>query len=1151
MIARLLAVLLFFVLSPMMLCAQITNVRCKWIKVNPAAEVQLDSTTVLPSSISITGGGDSLRLLYDANTGKAKWSGNTTADSVLVCFRILSYDLASRHYKRSLKQYDTLGYYRDDPYYNRQFQGRKEELFSSPGINKTGTISRGISVGNNQSVFVNSVLNLQLEGKLTEDISIIASISDQNIPFQPDGNTQQLQQFDKVFVQLRGKKVRLTAGDILLQSKKSYFLKYYRNVQGGFLEYDNRLDSTAKGKSYTSVGAAVSKGKFNSQQFGPGQGADTLIEGVQGPYRLRGPNNERFIIILANSEAVYLNGTLLKRGFDYDYVIDYNQAEITFTPRVVITKYSRMRVDFEFSDRNYSRTTLQASNTQEYKKGFFYFDYFSEKDNPNNPLAVTLSEQDKQYLSTIGNNLDSAFVTGVDSVGYSANTVLYKKVNTPVVHYVYSTSPDSAFFQVGFSQVAAGTGHYRLSTSAVNGRIYQYIGPDSADYEPIILVPTPKLLRMAVVGGGIKITPKDKVTAEVAFSKNDLNLYSTIGNNETDGWSTKVGYENAGRRVIKDYNWVLSTNVEYNQARFSAVDRFRSPDFERNWNENVNIKADNTIIDGSTGLFKNEQNKMIYKITRRDKGTDVNGYQQELTVNKSFGRYQFVSNGFMAKNNRAFQKSDWYRVSVSQYYKTKYFAPGVEYSKEYNAIRDSIGNIASSLMNYDQLRAYLKSNDTLKVKFAADYAYRVDNEVYQGHFAPNSIGQTLQASGGGTLKKNHEINVLMTYRNLNNSIGPTPLPNEENVTGRIDWNTSMFKRHIRSEITMTTSTGRELKQQYIFQAVASGLGNYVWSDANNDGVQQLSEFVEKKLNAPTEYIKVFLPTDQYIKAYSNTYNHRLDITAPRTWKTSKSQLKRITAKLSNLSLWTVNKKIKSENFADRFLPFNQNISDSNLLSIQQTIRSTFFYNRSNPVYGVEGSILMNNSKTFLNQGFEKKNQQEWNLVARYNVSSYASIKFTGAEGLKSTFSDFLSTKNYEINYWQMNPELSFQPKNTLRLSLLGGCTFKKNVFEAGSNEKVNLYNGGFEMKFNKLSQRNVTSTIKYIRIDADFHDTPLGSPLGYEMLEALLPGNNFTWNISWQEKLLNGLQFSFSYEGRKSEGSKAVHIGRMQLSALF
>src|SRR6185437_6199464 len=140
--------------------------------------------------------------------------------------------------QRDAAAYDSNSYYRENAGVglNRKMPlESREEIFSSPGITKTGNISRGISFGNTQNVFVNSTLNLQMEGQLTQDIRLTAVISDQNIPFQPEGNTQQLQQFDKVYVQLETKKARLTVGDIVMKNKPSNYLRYSRNVQGAQL----------------------------------------------------------------------------------------------------------------------------------------------------------------------------------------------------------------------------------------------------------------------------------------------------------------------------------------------------------------------------------------------------------------------------------------------------------------------------------------------------------------------------------------------------------------------------------------------------------------------------------------------------------------------------------------------------------------------------------------------------------------------------------------------------------------------------------------------------------------------------------------------------------------------------------------------------
>ena len=55
------------------------------------------------------------------------------------------------------------------------------------GLTTSGSISRGVTVGNNQNSVLNSELDLQITGKLNDKVSLRASIQDANIPLQESG----------------------------------------------------------------------------------------------------------------------------------------------------------------------------------------------------------------------------------------------------------------------------------------------------------------------------------------------------------------------------------------------------------------------------------------------------------------------------------------------------------------------------------------------------------------------------------------------------------------------------------------------------------------------------------------------------------------------------------------------------------------------------------------------------------------------------------------------------------------------------------------------------------------------------------------------------------------------------------------------------
>ena len=120
---------------------------------------------------------------------------------------------------------------RPDPFKYVPGKGSNDPL-GIQGLNKSGSISRGILFGNNQDLSVNSALNLELSGRLTDRINVLASVTDNNIPIQAGGNTAELQDFDRVFIKLFDDRQELIAGDFVLQRPKSHFLTYLKKTKG-------------------------------------------------------------------------------------------------------------------------------------------------------------------------------------------------------------------------------------------------------------------------------------------------------------------------------------------------------------------------------------------------------------------------------------------------------------------------------------------------------------------------------------------------------------------------------------------------------------------------------------------------------------------------------------------------------------------------------------------------------------------------------------------------------------------------------------------------------------------------------------------------------------------------------------------------------
>ena len=1233
--------------------------RCRYVRLAPGRDttsfVLVDTLTVVPSSVTANGRG----LDYDGGTERYRYvrpaprdsSGAPRPDSLLVCYRVLPLRLTAARFRRPLSLMDSIGFRR--PMRGYEDFSVKEQILSTPGISKTGNLARGISFGNTQNVFVNSALNLQLEGKLAENINLTAAISDQNVPFQPEGNTQQLQQFDKIYITLTNPNWNLTAGDVVLRNKPDYFLRYYKNIQGAAAEanfgppivglaglgasqgvsnavflngqpgqlpngaYNGPSPTTLnppaisqpqltdpnrqvpsgtslplplgdrapltgatttssagvrKGvawRSSTAIAGGVAKGKFASIDVVP-------IENVQGPYRLSGPNGEPFIIVLANSEKVYLDGRLQSRGFDADYTINYNLAEVTFTPRHLITRNSRIKIDFEYSDLNYSRSLVAASHYQQIGRLSVHGNFYQESDNPDNAPNLNLNDTIRAQLRRAG-NVAVASAPGGDSTAYNHRLVQYHRdLRAPiggtqrvsVFTYVGADVPVDSVrgsYTVRFTDVGPRNGDYELSTRFVNsnGRVYEYVGPRLGRYQPVRLIPTPLLKQLVAGGVSYQVDSSTTVFVDAARSRLDRNRFSP--ESDQDG-ALHVGYVVQNRRlpaalaagVLKNYRLRSTLDYEYTGKRFAPIDRYRDIEFDRNWSASSPVQSAGTmpiarednIFNFSLGAVKDVNNSVNYRISRRFRPGEVNGIQHWLDAAQKVGNLEMRGSLFLLNSDAGRFHSNWARGEATGRFVGGKIVPGYAYRFDKNRVSATGSDTIRSANYFDEHDVFIQSRDSARTQFRLDYTYRRDQTPNREQNALQRRGtaQTWQGTLATRLGKTQDLRLLATYRDLD-SLG---LARNRTVLGQVFYNASLLQNQIRSELSYSVATGRELKRDYSFLAVPAGQGTHYYIDTNGDGLQQKDEFFEAQTPDAQyrTYIKVYLPTSDYITAFTNRLSYRLTTAAPRGWREA-GGWRAVVARFATLSSVTIDRRTTNPALLSRLSPFSFNKDDNQLLAFNQLFRNTLYFNRSSPIFGSELTVQQTQQKTLLAQGFDLRNLSTQSLLVRRTLATSFTGRLIGTRDIREASSTYLLTRNYRLLIYSIQPEISYQPTPSLRLTGTYQHTQKQNTLDRPDAE---LHPGifddlGIETRLSQVSKRTVTAATHFTRVT--FDGTNPNSVVAIEILNALRPGSNFTWNLNVEQRLSNGLNITLAYDGRKASGLNTVHTGRMQVAVLF
>ncbi len=994
------------------------------------------------------------------------------------------------------------------------------------GLDTQGNIIRGVRVGNNQDAVLNSTLDLKIEGKLSPKVTLSAYLNDTNIPLQENGYSQDPKNIDRVYMEITGPQWKIDAGDIFFRNEESFFMQFNKKVSGvGIQASVDSLHVTASG--------ALVRGRFVTYQF-------VGEEANQGPYKLKGNMAEAYIFIISGSERVYINGYLQERGIDKDYVIDYNTAEITFNPTKPISSDMRIAVEFQYSDQNYTRFITYDGLQYHGKEFKIGANYYLESDDKNSPLQLNLTEEQEALLAQSGIPSEGIYLSNETETDYDENKILYRKItNGNLTYYEYSTDPDEALYQISFSYVGDGLGDYIVLEYLASGRVMDYIGEGNGDYIAKILVYAPSKHEILTLQSSFQPWAKSDFDVELAYSNKDVNLFSSVD----DGFNRAPAIKAQWNQVLKDSikrNWRLSnhTKFDYINARFQSVEKIYQIEFDRDWNLQ-STSGNQSLFTNSLQWDSNKNGQMAYVLERLEFKNFYKGLRHMLNTDLNWHQFNLrTNNSFLNSKDNLFT-TQFLRSNAKLSYNPKKWWAYTEFDFEKNRLNDNTENqLQQNSHQYVDLLTAVGIGDTTKIFTEVGLQFRRNDSLQNYSFKKADEVKSIFLKSHLLKKEQADLFLYVNFRERNR-LDATALIS---LNSQLNYKQHFWKGLIQTQTSYINTSGNIARQEFTYIETAPGQGYYTWNDYNENGIQELDEFEVAQYADEASFLRFALPNINYIPTQKSQWQQSLQIDFS-SWK-NKSGIGRLLSYFYNQTqIFTANEQLK-ESERLHINPFD--FDNGNIIGLQFNFKNSLFFNRHQSQYTTAYHYIINQNQ--LSQTFDNlENKSEIHQIQfQHKIQESWQLESVFEEGYQVALHSSFVNRNYRLKYTNIKPQVSYLFGEKNKFSTRYSYAHKDNQignFESLVQQELSLL---FQMTGKKQAYFN----LEFNAIKNNFSGNTQ-SAVAYQMLEGLQPGNNFTWTMSWTQKLNNFLFLNLNYNGRGAKDAKTIHNGVVQLRASF
>lgn len=1063
-------------------------------------------------------------------------------DTIVITYKSLLINLSKEYKKRNLTSvYDTLS--QDSIKIIKPLKTilSSESIFGK-NMQKSGAIIRGFTFGTNQDFTLNSGLRLQLSGKLSDDIELTAALTDENIPIQPEGNTETLQELDKVFIELKHKNTSGVFGDFDFVDKQSEFSKLTKKLQG----LSGKYISKRTGVNFV---IANSRGKFNSIQF---YGKD----GNQGPYKLYGINNERSIIIIAGSERVYIDGEIMKRGENNDYTIDYSNAEVTFTPKRLITSLSRITIDFEYTDLNYKRNFLGANfiSTVLNNKVSFGLSYYREGDDEKNPFELSLSDNDIQILKNAGDNRNNASRSGVSLVIPDSNGKTrgyYSKIDTVInykafSYYKYLPGTESSIYNVEFTYVGENKGDY-IKESLGN---YKFVGIGNGNYLPIVFLPFPELKQVGNLFMNAALWEGTNFRIELSGSSWDKNLFSKIDDNDNLGYARKITLQIEPKEVfIKNISlgkFGISFNDRYIQSRYTTVDRINEVEFNRYYNISSMQNQNQTLRE--IGITYQPVSKMNifsqYGLLKQGVNFFSNRYLNEIkfTDNQVYTFYYKLD--YVNSKNESI-RSNWNRQSFSSFYSFGFLKPSFNflYENKEDKLNDTL---TSTSLKYSELIPSFEVGSNA-INLRASYSLRDEYLPLNNEMKKLSKANTFQIQLDYSKIKSFTTSLSFALREkkFTDEFEKKGYVNNETILLLSQSRFNLFNNFLTGDLYYQAATEQTARTEKVFMRVPKGRGNYIYlGDLNNNGLTEENEFQLTSYNG--DYILVNVPTEQLFPVIDLKSYLRYRIDFDKIIK-EKNFILNVIKNISMETNLKIDENSKEQNIKEIYLlHFSKFLNDSTTIRGSQLFQQDLNFFRNNQAFSVRLRFLQRRNLNQFSSGIEKGFFKERSIRVKFRIAEEVNNQTDFVNQIDNLLAPTFSNRARMIIKNELSTDFSFRPENKLEFGFKI-LTGENKDYHPAKPVIVNVNSQLIRINYSVANFGRFRIELERTELVSNY----MANNIPFEITRGNVIGKNYFCRAYFDYKIGSNIQTSVNYDARIYGKGKIIQTMRAEARAFF